>query len=97
MAAQSGLVCSPEAEKKAREVFEQLYARRDEQFGNAREMRNYFETAVRNQSSRLVGSGNFAREALTTLLPEDLPTDFSSIPSPPETKPTRSRIAPRPG
>jgi SpoVK/Ycf46/Vps4 family AAA+-type ATPase len=97
MAAQSGLVCSPEAEKKAREVFEQLYARRDEQFGNAREMRNYFETAVRNQSSRLVASGNFGRDALTMLLPEDLPTDFTSIPSPPETKPTRSRIAPRPG
>jgi AAA lid domain len=52
---------------------------------------------VRNQSSRLVASGNFDREALTTLLPEDLPTDFTSIPSPPETKPTRSRIAPRPG
>ncbi|EEF60842.1 AAA family ATPase [Pedosphaera parvula] len=98
MAAQSGLVCSPEAEKQAQQVFENLYARRNEQFGNAREMRNFFETAVRNQSSRLVASSRFDREALTSLLPEDLPTDFgNTIPAPSEIKPSASRIAPRPG
>jgi hypothetical protein len=30
---------------------------------------------VRNQSTRLVGSGQCDREALTTLLPADLPVD----------------------
>ena len=38
-------------------------------------MRNLFEAAVRNQSTRLVGSGQRDCEALTTLLPADLPAD----------------------
>ncbi len=98
MAAQSGLVCSAEAEKQLKDVCAMLFSRRNEQFGNAREMRNFFEAAVRNQSSRLVACGRCDREALTTLLPEDLPTDAGSvIPPPPETKPATSRIAPRPG
>ncbi|EEF60846.1 hypothetical protein Cflav_PD4015 [Pedosphaera parvula Ellin514] len=47
---------------------------------------------------QFIASRRFDREALTTPLPEDLPTDFgSTIPSPPETKSTVSRIAPRPG
>lgn len=40
------------------------------------EMRNLFEAAVRNQRTRLVNSGKSDRDALTTLLPEDLPDDF---------------------
>jgi stage V sporulation protein K len=98
MAAQSGLVCSPEADKRVGEVCEQLYAKRNEQFGNAREMRNFFEAAVRNQSSRLVAGNRCDRDSLTTLLPEDLPADIgTTIPAPAATKPTASRIAPRPG
>jgi hypothetical protein len=98
MAAQSGLACSPEAEKKVLTLCRNLYAARNEQFGNAREMRNLFEAAVRNQSTRLVASGQCDRDALTTLLPEDLPEDFASgMPAPPESKPTTSRIAPRAG
>ena len=75
MAAQSGLVCSPEAAAAVLALARKLYADRNEQFGNAREMRNLFEAAVRNQSTRLVGSGQCDREALTTLLPADLPAD----------------------
>ena len=96
MAAQSGLVCSPETERKVLTLCANLYAARNEQFGNAREMRNLFESAVRNQSTRLVASGQCDRDALTTLLPEDLPADFATgMPAPPETKPATSRIAPR--
>ena len=76
MAAQSGLVCPPDTDNKARDICVQLHARRNEQFGNAREMRNLFEAAVRNQSTRLVASGRCDREALITLLPEDLPASF---------------------
>ena len=98
MAAQSGLVCSAEAEKQVRDVCADLYARRNEQFGNAREMRNFFEAAVRNQSCRLVAGNHCDRESLTALLPEDLPADFGkTIPPPAEAKPGASRIAPRPG
>jgi stage V sporulation protein K len=78
MSAQSGLVCSPETEKAVLAICKNLYATRREQFGNAREMRNLFESAVRNQSTRLVSSGQCDREALTALLPEDLPADFST-------------------
>jgi hypothetical protein len=76
MAAQSGLVCAPEAEKRVLGICRNLRAARNDHFGNAREMRNLFETAVRNQSTRLVNSGKSDRDALTMLLPEDLPDDF---------------------
>ena len=98
MAAQSGLVCAPETEKKVLSICANLHAARNAQFGNAREMRNLFESAVRNQSTRLVASGQCDRDALTALLPEDLPADFETgMPAPTETKPASSRIAPRPG
>jgi hypothetical protein len=98
MAAQSGLVCSPETEKKVLTLCKNLYAARNAQFGNAREMRNLFESAVRNQSTRLVASGQCDRDALTTLLPEDVPDNFETgMSAPPETKPASSRIAPRAG
>jgi hypothetical protein len=96
MAAQSGLVCAPETEKKVLAICGSLHAARSEQFGNAREMRNLFESAVRNQSTRLVSSGQCDRDALTALLPEDLPADFEpGITASPEAKPAASRIAPR--
>jgi hypothetical protein len=98
MAAQSGLVCSPETEKKVLILCTNLYAARNEQFGNAREMRNMFESAVRNQSTRLVASGQCDHEALTTLLPEDVPENFATgLPAPTGAKPAPSRIAARPG
>jgi hypothetical protein len=78
MAAQSGLVLSPETEQAVLAVCQKLMAARNEQFGNAREMRNLFEAAVRNQSTRLVGSGQCDRDALTTLLPTDLPAEFAT-------------------
>ena len=78
MAAQSGLVCSEETTEAVLAVCKKLHIARNEQFGNAREMRNLFESAVRNQSTRLVGSGQCDRDALTTLLPEDLPADFAT-------------------
>ena len=75
MAAQSGLIFAPAAAAAVLALARKLHANRNEQFGNAREMRNLFESAVRNQSTRLVGSGQCDREALTTLLPADLPVD----------------------
>jgi hypothetical protein len=98
MAAQSGLVCAPETAAATRAICEKLYALRNEQFGNAREMRNLFESAVRNQSTRLVTSGQCDRDSLTTLLPEDLPADFGAgMPASAPAQPSSSRIASRPG
>ena len=96
MAAQSGLVLSPETATTVLGLCKKLYASRNDQFGNAREMRNLFEAAVRNQSTRLVSSGQSERDALTTLLAEDLPTDFGDeMPAPPDEQGRVSRIAPR--
>jgi hypothetical protein len=98
MAAQSGLVGSPETEKKVLALCASLHAARNAQFGNAREMRNLFESAVRNQSTRLVASGQCDRDALTTLLPEDVPDNFETgMPAPAASRPAPSRIAARPG
>ncbi len=97
MTAQSGLTCSPEADRKVVEVCARLYAQRNEQFGNARAMRNFFELAVRNQSMRVITSGRTDREALTLLQPEDLPGDVEiTIPGPLERETQKSRIASRP-
>jgi len=83
MAAQSGLVGTTKAENKVLKLCTALYASRDEQFGNAREMRNLFEAAVRNQSTRLVASGQCDHQALTTLMPEDIPDQFDrGLPTP---------------
>lgn len=102
MAAQSGLLCSPETEQKIKTLCEELYASRDEQFGNAREMRNLFESAVRNQSTRLVASGECTHEALTTLVPQDIPEDFKTglpaqVGTLPATPAAPKRVAVRPG
>jgi len=97
MAAQSGLVCTPETNDCVLALCRKLFAARNEQFGNAREMRNLFENAVRNQSTRLVASGQCDRDSLTTLLPADLPADFGTdMPAPPPESSATSRIAPRP-
>ena len=82
MAAQSALVCPAETEERVLAICKSLIAAHNEHFGNAREMRNLFESAVRNQSTRLVNSGKSDRDALTMLLPEDLPQNFQrGIPS----------------
>ena len=98
IAAQSGLVCALETERKVLAICSNLHTARSEQFGNAREMRNLFEAAVRNQSTRLVASGQCDRDALITLLPEDVPDSLETgMPASSEIKPAQLRIAPKPG
>ncbi len=47
-------------------------ARSDPQFGNGRFARNLCEKSIRNLSLRITKSGEFTKEALTTILPEDI-------------------------
>ena len=49
-----------------------MYEGRDENFGNAREVRNIFEQAVARQADRVAGLSAPSREDLMALLPEDL-------------------------
>ena len=56
--------------------FEQLYLRRDKNFGNAREARRIFDEAIEKQSQRLVGlmsDPGFKEEDMYKIVPADLP------------------------
>ena len=60
--------------------FEQLYLRRDKNFGNAREARRIFDEAVERQSQRLVGqvgAPDFKEEDMYCIVTEDLPMSQS--------------------
>lgn len=63
---------------KLRRLFEELYINRDRTFGNARIVRNLFEKSIEGQANRLAVLSNFTDDVLTTLLPEDIPSQFSS-------------------
>ena len=56
--------------------FEQLYLRRDKNFGNARDARRIFDEAVERQSQRLVGlmgAPDFKEEDMYRITTDDLP------------------------
>jgi len=58
----------PFLEKKLNE----MYANREEHFGNARAIRNLFEHAINLQATRLVQDPDLTDEELATLTPEDI-------------------------
>ena len=65
-----------ETEGAIHREFEQLYLRRDKNFGNAREARRIFDGAVERQSQRLVklmSEPGFQEEDMYKLTKEDLP------------------------
>ena len=68
----NGYTLSPEAEEWAAADFKDLYDNRDENFGNARDVRNLFEKAVARQSDRVAAMDAPTREQLMELLPDDL-------------------------
>ena len=53
-------------------LFRSLYQERDENFGNARDVRNLFEKAVARQADRVAQLESVTKEQLMALLPEDL-------------------------
>ncbi len=61
-----------EAEKFCIEMFNDLYESRDENFGNARDVRNIFERAVANQANRLAAMEKPTKDELMKLLKEDI-------------------------
>jgi len=63
---------TPEAEEYAKRYFDTLYENRDENFGNGRDVRNWFEDMVVRQADRVAAMESPAREDLITVLPEDL-------------------------
>ena len=80
MCVKNGYVLTPEGEALARRELMALYEDRDENFGNARDVRNLFKQAVARQSDRVARLEAPTREQLMELRPEDLaePGDASS-------------------
>ena len=72
MCTRGGYTLSAEGEGAARKLLDQLYKDRDENFGNARDVRNLFEKAVTRQSDRVALLESPTREQLMELLPQDI-------------------------
>ena len=56
----------------AADLFKQLYEERDENFGNARDVRNLFERSIAAQANRVAALENPTRDDLMTLTADDL-------------------------
>jgi len=68
----NGYRLSDAADAAMARQLEDLYLHRDENFGNAREVRNRFEHAISRQSDRVAALDAPTKEQLMELLPEDL-------------------------
>lgn len=75
MCQKNGYALTPQAEERAQTRLRQLYDERDENFGNAREVRNVFETAVARQADRVAALDAPTKDDLMALTEEDLGTE----------------------
>lgn len=64
---------TPECRGQLSLLFNAVWKQRDEHFGNARLVRNVFESAQSHHADRLVRLGNIDKAALTTLDVDDVP------------------------
>ena len=67
----NGYVLSKSAKKSAKEIFDQMYENRGENFGNGRDVRNFFEDTVIRQANRLAAMENPEKKELETFTPAD--------------------------
>ncbi len=63
---------TPDAEKAALKLFEEMYEERSDNFGNGRDVRNCFEDMIVRQANRVAAMDNPSRDDLVSVLPEDL-------------------------
>ena len=68
----NGYTVDEETDKAAAEAFQVMYDRRDENFGNARDVRNVFEAAVARQANRVAAMETPTKEDLMALTIADL-------------------------
>ena len=68
----NGYTLDEETDKAAAEAFQVMYDRRDENFGNARDVRNVFEAAVARQANRVAAMEAPEKEDLMALTVADL-------------------------
>ncbi len=72
MCGKNGYELDPAAREAAKAHLAALYEGRDENFGNARDVRNFFERAVACQSDRVAALAEVTKESLMALTVEDL-------------------------
>ena len=72
MCQKNGYTLDEKTDRAAAEAFGLLYEQRDENFGNARDVRNIFETAVARQANRVAAISAPTREDLMGLTEADL-------------------------
>lgn len=65
-------VLTDDAREVAKKIMEQLYSKRDKSFGNARDVRNIFETAINLQANRIVDLPQVDEKVLTEIVASDL-------------------------
>ena len=65
-------VMTPETTTLLREILADAVAHKDQRFGNARFVRNLFESTIRCQADRLAALPQVTSSVLTTILPQDL-------------------------
>ena len=68
----NGYTLDEATDKAAADGFKIMYENRDENFGNARDVRNIFESAIARQANRVAVMENPTREDLMALTVEDL-------------------------
>lgn len=68
----NGYALDEQTQEGMANLFQQLYDSRDENFGNAREVRNVFERGVARQSDRVAALDSPSREELMALTLDDL-------------------------
>lgn len=80
---------TPEGRLRVIQAITAMHARRDEQFGNGRAIRNLFEQAILLMANRLAEMPTLSDDELVTLEATDIPLEPSSPDSP---TPTRVRV-----
>lgn len=69
----SDFVTDKDADEKLLDTFDMCYKKRDEGFGNARDVRNIFEICVQNHANRIVNLKGLNKKILKTIIEEDIP------------------------
>ena len=70
---------TPEAKDRLHKLLTELYVNRDRTFGNARVIRNIFEKTIEKQANRLAVLSSLPDQVLTTLLPDDIAVEATSV------------------
>ena len=66
------LTLAEDAIKRVESYFKILYSTRDENFGNAREVRKYFESVLAAQQNRLISTEELSDELISTITVDDV-------------------------